>query len=125
MGIISTKSHTIIGLAGGALLLLAPYLFGFNDQPAATAVALFIGIFIILNELITQSPFSPFKIVPMKIHIALDVITGLFLAVSPWLFNFFNEGVQSQWLPHVIVGVFVITYALLTSTADEAKSVRE
>ena len=119
MGIISTKAHTIIGLVVGILLIFAPSIFNFTDNSAASAVAMWVGVFIVLSELITRSPYSPLKLVPMKAHIAIDVITGLFLAVSPWLFNFMDSAQNNQWVPHLIVGIMVMGYALLTSTADE------
>lgn len=119
MGFISTKAHTIIGLVVGVALLFAPALFGFTDNEAASMVSMIVGSFIILNEIITTSPYSPFKLVRMKVHIAIDVITGVFLAVSPWLFGFYDADMNHQWVPHLIVGIMVAGYALLTSTADE------
>lgn len=115
---ISTKLHTVIGLVVGAVLLLAPYIFGFNDVEAARMSAQLIGIFIILSELITTSPYSPLKLVPMKVHIMLDCITGLFLALTPWLFDF-SGAAGNVWVPHVIVGLGVIGYALMTNTRDD------
>lgn len=118
MRFISTRAHTIIGLIVGVVLIFSPALFNFNDS-AAAMVPMWVGIFIVLNELITTSPYSPLKLVPMKIHIILDVITGAFLLLSPWLFSFMDSGSPKEWLPHVIVGIMVIGYALLTTTADE------
>lgn len=121
MGVISSRAHTVIGLIVGVVLLFAPSIFGFNDNQAASAVAMWVGIFILLNELITTSPYSPLKLVPMRIHIALDVVTGLFLAASPWIFQFMDGSQNNQWVPHVVVGVMVMGYALLTTTADARK----
>jgi len=125
MGIITAKTHTIIGLIVGIILLFAPMLFGFSDNSAATLSAIIVGIFIIANELITTSPVSPLKLVPMKIHIVLDVVTGLFLALSPWLFNFMNSDRPEQWVPHLVVGIMVIGYALLTNANTRTKSIVE
>jgi len=126
MKLISTKVHTVIGLIVGVILLFAPKIFGFDDNNAATTSALVVGIFIILSELITTSPYSPLKLVPMKAHIVLDVLTGLFLAASPWLFGFMDNEQPSQWVPHLVVGILVAGYALMTSTADDrTKSVIE
>lgn len=119
MGFISTKAHTIIGLIVGAVLILAPYIFGFSDNTAATLVPILIGVFILINELLTTSPLSPVKLVPMKVHIIIDVITGALLAVSPWLFGFMDSDHPVQWVPHLAVGLMVMGYALLTTTADE------
>lgn len=125
MRFISSKAHTIIGLIVGALLVVAPFILGFSDDNStATLVPIIIGIFIILNELVTTSPASPIKLVPMKVHIILDVLTGLVLAVSPWLFGFMDTSNPIQWVPHVIVGVMVVGYALFTTTADDRSEAR-
>jgi hypothetical protein len=124
MKFISTKVHTIIGLVVGVVLIFASSIFNFTDNSAASMVAMWVGIFIVLNELITTSPSSPLKLVPMKVHLILDIVTGLFLAVSPWLFNFANSDEPSQWVPHLIVGIMVAGYALVTSTDDARENVR-
>ena len=121
MKLISTKAHTIIGVVVGLVLLVAPNLFGFNDNEVAALIPRIVGIFIILNELITTSPVSPLKLVPMKVHIVLDCVTGVFLALSPWLFGFADEP-ANVWVPHVLVGLLVVGYALVTNTADESRS---
>lgn len=119
---ISTRTHTIIGLVVGVLLLLAPFIFGFNDNTAAMLSARIVGLFIIVSELVTTSPYSPLKLVPMRFHIALDVITGLFLALTPVFFGFGGDG-ANVWLPHVIVGILTIGYALMTRTADDTSKI--
>lgn len=78
-----------MGLVVGAALLVAPWLFGFADEGgAAVTVPLAVGVFIILSELTTTSELSLLKVVPMKVHIIMDILTGLFLTASPWLFGF-------------------------------------
>ncbi len=125
MNVITTRMHTIIGLIVGAALIVAPQLFGFADVGgAAVMVPVWIGIIILLSEVTTTSPLSLIKLVPMRIHIMMDVVLGLMLLVSPWLFGFSDLDVNA-WLPHVIVGVLVVGYALMTRTADEEVSVLE
>jgi hypothetical protein len=60
---------------------------------------------------------SPLKLVPMRIHLVLDYITGIFLTLSPWLFGF----AEIVWVPHVIVGILTIGYALLTDPTVEVE----
>ena len=125
MKLLSTRTHTIIGIVVGLALLAAPWLFGFADEGgAAVMVPIYVGIFILLSELTTTSSLSPLKIVPMKIHIMLDVVTGLFLLASPWLFGFADLEANA-WVPHVIVGILVAGYALVTRTSDEKPSIAE
>jgi hypothetical protein len=121
MRFISSKVHTIIGLLVGVALLFAAELFGFRDVQMATSVARIVGAFIIINELITTSQFSPFKLVPMRIHLFIDYLTGIVLALSPWLFGF-AETSANHWMPHLVVGILIVGYALFTNpTADSEK----
>ena len=113
MRFLSSKVHTIIGVIVGIILLFAPNLFDMTNDAAAT-VSRFVGIFIILSELITTSSASPLKLVPMRVHLMLDYLTGAFLALSPWLFGFSGAS-ASEWVPHVVVGILVVGYALVTN----------
>lgn len=123
MQFISTRAHTIIGLVVGTVLLVAPWLFGFaDDSGAATVVSLAVGIFIILSELTTTGEMSPLKLVPMRVHIVMDILTGIFLLASPWFFGF-NDLEANAWMPHVIVGILVSGYALATRVDDATNSV--
>ena len=117
MQFISSKAHTIIGLAVGIILLFAPQLFGFSDDQTAAYVTIGVGVFIIISELVTTSSASLLKLVPMRIHLLLDYITGAFLAISPWMFGFADV----VWAPHVIVGILTIGYALVTDPGSDVK----
>ena len=123
MKFISAKAHTIIGLAVGIALLVAPYIFMFSDDSSASMVAMIVGAFIIVNEFITTSPASLLKLVPVRVHIIIDILTGLVLAASPWLLGFYDTPVN-HWLPHLIVGALVVGYALMTVVpADDTPAV--
>lgn len=125
MKFLSTRTHTIIGLAVGAALIVAPWLFGLADEGgAAVTVPIVVGVFVLLSELTTTSVVSPIKLVTMKIHLVLDVVTGLFLALSPWLFMF-NDLPLNTWVPHVVVGLLVAGYALVMRTDDSTNTAKE
>lgn len=119
MKFLSSKVHTIIGVIVGIALIFAPQLFGFSDNQTASMVPIYVGIFIIISELITTSRISPLKLVPMRIHLVLDYLTGIFLALSPWLFGFANAPANA-WVPHLVVGILVVGYALVTNPDVEA-----
>lgn len=114
MKLLSTRTHTIIGIIFGLALIAAPWLFGFSDTGgAAMLVPIYVGIFILLSELVTTNPYSLVKLVPMYVHVVLDVLTGAFLLISPWVFGFANSDTNT-WLPHLVVGALVVGYALFT-----------
>lgn len=118
MRFLSSVAHTIIGLVIGLALLAAPWLFMFSDVGgAAVAVPIWVGLFLLVSELTTTSQISLVKLVPMSAHVFIDVLAGIFLALSPFFFAFTDEGVNA-WLPHMIVGVLIIGYALVTRTSE-------
>lgn len=115
MQFITPRVHTIIGFIVGIALLLAPNIFAFSDVGgAAVMIPRIIGVIVILSELTVRGSFSGLGFIPMRMHIVTDVILGLFLAVSPWLFNFANEDANA-WVPHLVVGLAMIGYALATN----------
>jgi hypothetical protein len=118
MRFLSAKTHTIIGIVVGLALLIAPWLFGFADIGGASVVVpIVVGLFIIVNELITTSPASPLKLVSMRTHVVIDYVTGVFLALSPWLFGFADQPANA-WVPHLIVGILIVGYAAVTETSS-------
>lgn len=118
MKFLSPRVHTIIGFIVGIALLVAPNLFGFSEVGgAAVTIPRILGVIIILSELTVRGSFSGMGVVPMKLHIAMDVIMGAFLAASPWLFGFADEEANA-WVPHLVVGLAIVGYALVTRTDD-------
>ena len=116
MRVLSTRTHAMIGLATGVALLVAPNLFGFSDVGgAAVTVPRLVGLLIIGSELLANNGLSPLRVIPMKAHLLMDQVTGLFLAASPWLFGFADEEANA-WVPHVLVGLFVFGYTFFTRT---------
>lgn len=118
MQFISPRTHSIIGFIIGIALLLAPNIFGFSDVGgAAVAVPRVIGVIVILSELTVRGGFSGVGFVPMRLHIMTDVVMGAFLALSPWLFGFADEEANA-WVPHLVVGIVMIGYALATRPSE-------
>ena len=114
MKFISPRAHSIIGTLVGLALIVAPNIFGFSDVGgAAVMVPRVIGIIVILSELTVQGSFSRMGFIPMKMHLVLDVLMGALLALSPWLFVF-SDTETNAWVPHLVVGLVMIGYAVVT-----------
>jgi hypothetical protein len=121
---ISTRTHAIIGYIVGALLLFAPNIFGFADNGgAAVAMPRIIGVIMLMSELITDSGLGLVSIIPMKVHLILDMGASFFLAVSPWLFGFHNQGANA-WAPHLIAGLAYLVVAMATQTEPSTRTSR-
>jgi hypothetical protein len=121
MRFIPTRVHGMMDYIVGLLLIAAPWLFGFADETTAgTWIPVILGISVILYSLITDYELSIAKVLPMSVHLMLDLGGGAFLAISPWLFGFADV----VWVPHVVVGVLEIGTALMThSVPDHERTV--
>jgi hypothetical protein len=107
-----TRVHGILDYIVGGLLIAAPWLLGFAYGGPETWVPVILGISMIAYSLLTHYEDGVVGWIPMPIHLWLDGIGGLLLALSPWIFGF----ADLIWWPHVFVGIAEISVALLTQT---------
>jgi hypothetical protein len=107
-GPIPALIHGMVEYAAGALFVAAPFLFGF-DSAAAQAVAIVVGVVILVVTAASNLPTGLSKIIPIGIHIVLDVGTAAFLIAAPFLFGFSDESAPTAWF--IVLGVL---HVLLT-----------
>jgi SPW repeat len=115
MKIIPRTVHGVLDYLVGILLIAAPWILGFADNGPATYVPVILGAGALVYSLLTNYELGLLRIIPFGTHLILDVLSGAFLAVSPWLFGFADQ----VYLPHLIVGVFEIAAGLMTSNAPD------
>lgn len=118
MQFIDTRTHGIIDYATGAVLIVAPYLFGFATGGIEQWLPMSLGALTIGVSLITRYELSAAKIMPLGVHLSVDVAVGALLAVSPWLFGFSHV----IWWPHLLVGLLSIAVPLMTKREPEARA---
>lgn len=107
---IDTKTHAITDYLTGTLLIIAPYVFGFANGGPEQWLPQMLGAMTIVMSLLTRYELSAAKVIPLRVHLTVDVIGGLLLAVSPWLFGFADV----IWWPHLVVGLMEIAVPLMT-----------
>lgn len=112
MRFIPTRVHGLLDYFVGLLLIAAPWLFNFARGGAETWVPVALGAGALVYSLFTNYELGVVKRLPMGTHLTLDLLSGLFLAASPWLFGF-SEFV---YLPHLVLGVLEVGAALMTQT---------
>ena len=122
---ITSRMHGMLDYPAGILLIAAPWIFGFSDEGgAAVAVPIVVGALIILQSLITDYELSVADILPLPAHLAMDVVLGVVLALSPFIFGFADEG-GNAWIPHVVAGIALIGSGLMTRSHRETARRRE
>ncbi len=109
--LIPTRVHGILDYVVGLLLIAAPWLFGFSDNHAALMVPVVFGISTIVYSLITNYELAIVRVLPMSIHLWIDLLAGVVLATSPWLFHFSGRII---W-PHTAAGLAEIVIVLMSS----------
>lgn len=117
---LSLKTHNILDYVGGALLILAPFIFGFADVTAARNVLMLGGLFLIAYSLITNYYYSLLKVIPLGVHMTLDVLMGALVVAAPWVFNYRTLLTPGQEYLHYILGVGV--FALVGFTRERTES---
>jgi hypothetical protein len=110
MKIIDTKTHGYLDYLVGVLLIAAPWLFDFYEGGSESWVPIILGAGTIVYSLITDYELGAVGIISMKLHLTIDMVAGVFLAASPWLFGFSDLIV---W-PHLVVGIMEILVSRMT-----------
>ncbi|MEB3422106.1 hypothetical protein ACFSDD_22560 [Salipiger marinus] len=80
--IIDTRTHGAIDYLTGALLIIAPYLFGFATGGVEQWLPQLLGAMTIVMSLLTPHELSLAKVIPLKVHLGVDAANGVLLAVS-------------------------------------------
>ena len=110
MKLLATKVHGYLDYLVGALLIAAPWIFGFARGGAETWVPVILGASAILYSLFTDYELGVTSGISMRTHLVLDFFNGLLLALSPWIFGFADY----VYVPHLVLGIFEIGAALIT-----------
>jgi threonine/homoserine efflux transporter RhtA len=118
--VINTRVHGMLDYLVGVLLIAAPWILQFDDDRNATLPPVILGAGIILYSLLTDYEYGAVHLIPMSLHLALDAIGGIALALTPWVFDFSDD----IWWPHVAVGVLELIVVALTQTrrSDESRA---
>lgn len=112
MRFLPTSLHGALDYLWAALLLATPFALGFaGDRPAFWTAVIF-GLGAVAYSLVTDYELGALKILPMPAHLALDVVAGLGLALTPFVLGL--DG-RATW-PFVLFGGVSILASLVTRT---------
>lgn len=102
--------HAYLDYGSAVLFLASPWIFLFSHISSAKWTALFVGALILILSLYTRYEGGVIKIIPMRMHLIMDIILGIFLALSPWLLEFSRE----SYLFHVLMGLSILLSGIMT-----------
>jgi VIT1/CCC1 family predicted Fe2+/Mn2+ transporter len=110
--------HGLIEYAAGVLLIVAPFLIGF-DSDSATAVSVVVGVVVILVAATTDGPTSLVNQIPIPAHVLVDYALGAFLIASPFLFGYSDESGPTAFFIALGVVHLLLTVATRFRPAPE------
>lgn len=111
---IPLRIHNIIDYVIAAVLVLTPYVLGFSSVDAARNVFGILGVSLAVYSLITDYRYSIAKIVPLGVHMAMDVITGVVLMLAPSIFGYSSQITGTQFGAHFVLGLGAVALVALT-----------
>ena len=110
MRFIPTKVHGLLDYLVGITLAISPFLFWSTEMDLDLWIPLVSGVALILISVCTDYEWGAAKTFTMRSHLTLDLLLGIFLAISPWLFGFADV----VFFPFLIFGALEIISALST-----------
>lgn len=121
MRVISTKTHGILDYVMGLTLATVPAMLSTQDKyRIAKIIPMVIGGSTIAMSLLTDYELSVSRQLPMRVHLTADLMSGLLLAASPWIFGFRKK----TFVLHLIAGLAEVAAALMTKkTSEDRKAV--
>lgn len=111
--VIPTSVHSAIDHAVAPTLIASPGLFRISKTSPEALVAEVTGGFAAVYSNLTDYELSLKNVIPMRVHLALDAMSGAALAAVPHLTGARKRGLL-HWLPQTAIGAFEIGMALLT-----------
>jgi hypothetical protein len=120
-GPIPQAIHGAIEYAAGVLLIVAPFIFSFDDD-AATAVSIVLGVLVIFIAAVTNGPTSLVNSLPVSVHIVLDYVLAAVLIASPFLFGYSDETNPTAFF--IALGVVHLLVTIATRFTRPSPSVR-
>lgn len=117
---IPTKIHGVIDYIVGFLFVFMPFVLGLDTDTVPAMVFQYLGMLTILYSMLTRYEHGLVKVIPMKVHLGLDIASGIFLLASPWIFGFADE----IFVPYILFGLFEIVAGSFTSNRSEYEKTR-
>jgi hypothetical protein len=102
--------HGLVEYGVGALSIVAPFVFSF-DNDVAKVVSILLGAAIIVTGFMTEAPTGVTRTLPIASHVVLDYVLSLFLLVSPFVFSFTDDARATAYFIALGIGFLLLTLA--------------
>lgn len=115
--VINTRLHGILDYMSGFILIL-PWIIDYFAESRDTWVLASVGALTITMSLLTDYEFGLIKLIPMKVHLFVDVLCALFLILLPFVYPVYH---YAFYWP-VLLGIGELIIILLSSPKPYIKT---
>jgi hypothetical protein len=116
MKLTGTKLHGFFDYLIGVFMIISPWILNFAHIKIGHVIPVIMGIIVLVTSIFTNYEFGIFRSINLSTHLTMDLITGMFIAASPWIFAFNDE----VYVPHLVFGILVSGVALFTDKTIHA-----
>jgi hypothetical protein len=111
-GPIPLNMHAALEPLIALVIIAAPWIFGFSDVDSAVAVCIAVGAVMLIAGALTNWRLSLVRLIPLRMHLITDLLLGVVLVLSPFIFGFSEQGGATRFL--IIAGALELLTALAT-----------
>ncbi len=98
----------------------APFWLGLARSSTPTTLCFVLAGLILLTSLVTRAEWGLVRVLPYKLHLAGDVLVGLFSLLSPFLFGFADNPTARN--AFIVFGLFGIMAGTLSQSNEMSTS---
>jgi hypothetical protein len=111
-GFVTLNMHAAIEPIAAIVLIASPWIFGFSDNSTAKIVMIVIGAIMLISGSMTDWRLSLTRLIPLRVHFMTDLVLGVVLVISPFIFGFSHNGAATRFA--IIFGALELLTALST-----------
>ncbi len=116
MRFITKEIHALLDYPVALSLIGLPFLLGLgSSSPLAFQLSLATGVAALILTLLTDHRLGVIKVIPYKIHLAVDLMVGLVFVIVPFVLAFKGLDAYYYW----VIGATVLTVVGLHKGSEE------
>lgn len=110
MRFITKKIHAYLDYPVAVALIVLPFVLGLgNSNRFALQLSIVTGVAAFILTLLTDHQLGAYRIIPYKVHLAVDALVGIVFVIAPFVFSFHGVDAYYYW----IIGGSVLTVVSL------------
>ena len=109
--------HGVLEYAAAALLIVAPFLFDFQET-SATAASIVVGLVLLAFTAVSDLPTALVKSVSVGVHVTADIVLAVLLVALPFVLGFRDESAPTALF--ITLGVVHLLVTIATRFGTRA-----